>query len=187
MHKKNIILGAALQLFVEKGFHGTATSKIAQEAGVANGTLFNYFKTKDELIVGLYHSILKDRDDFIIERMESHSISKESFRSLFLATLSWSLQYPVHYQYLLQFNYSPYFKSVNPLILNQQEHPLFILIQNGIDIVLIKQLPVHFIFSLFTAQINGLNCYFILNDLEKEKQLEFTQEAFEMLWKMIED
>ena len=71
MDKKNSILGSALRLFVENGFHGTATSKIAQEASIANGTLFNYFKTKEELIVTLYHYILKDRDDFIIERISN--------------------------------------------------------------------------------------------------------------------
>jgi AcrR family transcriptional regulator len=42
MDKQQEILSAALQLFVANGFHGTATSKIAKEAGVANGTLFHY-------------------------------------------------------------------------------------------------------------------------------------------------
>ncbi|MBW4358878.1 TetR/AcrR family transcriptional regulator [Flavobacterium taihuense] len=187
MDKKSILLGTALQLFVVNGFHGTATSKIAQEAGVANGTLFNYFKTKDELIMALYRSVLKHMDDFIIERMESHSISKASFRSVFMETISWCLDNPLRYQYLQQFNHSPYFKLVTSKVLNQDEHPLLVLIQNGIDIVLIKQLPISFIYSIFTAQVNGLNSYIIANDLEKDKQSEFIEEAFEMVWKMIED
>ncbi|MDR6845056.1 AcrR family transcriptional regulator [Flavobacterium granuli] len=187
MNKKEIILATALKLFVENGFHGTATAKIAQEASVATGTLFNYFRTKDELIFALYHLILKEMDDFILERMESHSISKESFESLFLSTVSWSLANPVHYHYLQQFSHSPYFKVALPTIENQEEHPLFVLIKNGIDIVLIKQLPVSFIYSLFTAQINGLHYYIISNDLSNEKQMELIKEAFEMLWKMIED
>jgi AcrR family transcriptional regulator len=187
MDKKQLILGTALKLFVENGFHGTATSKIATEANVANGTLFNYFSTKNELILTLYHSILKEMDDFILERMESHSITKESFQSLFLSTVIWSLEKPVHYQYLQQFNHSPYSKVVDKTLVNQDEHPLFVLIKNGIDIVLIKQLPVSFIYSLFTAQINGLHYYIVSNNLDKAKQLELIQDAFEMLWKMIED
>lgn len=187
MDKQNIILGTALKLFVENGFHGTATSKIAQLAGVANGTLFNYFKTKDELIVTLYHTILAEMDSFLMERMTSYSISKESFQSLFLGTLFWSLENRVQYQYLLQFNHSPYFQQVAPSILNQEEHPLLVLIQNGVDIVLLKPLPALFIFSLFTAQINGLYNYIIANDLNKEEQFELIQDTFEMLWKMIED
>lgn len=187
MDKKQLILGTALILFVENGFHGTATSKIAAEANVANGTLFNYFSTKEELIVSLYYAVLQEMDDFILERMESHSISKESFKSLFLSMVSWSLENPIHYQYLQQFNHSPYFKVVSPTLTNQEEQPLFVLIKNGIDLVLIKQMPIPFIYSLFTAQIDGLHCYIISNDFEKERQYEFIQEAFEMFWKMIED
>ncbi|PZX95329.1 TetR/AcrR family transcriptional regulator [Flavobacterium aquariorum] len=187
MEKKDIILAAALRLFVENGFHGTATARIAQEANVATGTLFNYFRTKEELIVALYCTILKEMDDFILERLESHSISKESFRSLFVSTLSWSLENRDHYRYLQQFDHSPYFKVVEETIAGQEEYPLFVLIKNGIDIVLIKQLPVSFIYSLFTAQINGLHYYIISNDLREDKELELISEAFEMLWKMIED
>jgi AcrR family transcriptional regulator len=187
MDKKEIILGTALRLFVENGFHGTATGKIAQESGVANGTLFNYFKTKEELIVTLYHTILKEMDDFIMDRMVSHSISKESFRSLYLASLSWSIDNPVHYQYLQQFNYSPYFKGVADSISKKDEHPLLVLIQNGIDIVLLKPMPVSFIFSLVTAQINGLHYYISSNDLNKDEELERIDDTFEMVWKMIAD
>jgi len=187
MSKKKIILGTALRLFVDYGFHGTATAKIAQEANVATGTLFNYFRTKDELIVALYDSILKGMDDFVIGSMDYHSISKESVRSFFVATLSWSLENPIHYRYLQQFIHSPYFNLVAKDTALQEEHPLFVLIKNGIDLVIIKQLPIPFIQSLFTAQINGLFNYVLSNDLDKAEQYEFTEEAFEMFWKMIED
>lgn len=187
MNKQSIILAAALQLFVDNGFHGTATSKIAQEAGIANGTLFNYFKTKEELILTLYHSVLKEMDDFIMEKMPSQSISKESFRSLFMASLSWSIEHPLQYQYMQLFNHSPFFKTVNPMILNQEEHPLYNLIQKAMDVVLIRQLPVPFVFSLFTAQISGLQTYIIQNRLTNQLQTALVQEAFEMFWRMIED
>ena len=52
--KKQTILDASLKFFVENGFHGTSTAEIAKTAGVATGTLFHYFKTKEELINRLY-------------------------------------------------------------------------------------------------------------------------------------
>jgi AcrR family transcriptional regulator len=187
MDKKEIIVNTAMYLFVELGFHGTATSKIAQQAGVANGTLFNYFKTKDELIFTIYHTILEEKDRFILENMSSPSISKESFQSLFFTSLFWSLENRNQYHYLQQFNHSPYFELLSPLILKQEEDPLFILIQNGIDVILLKPMPAGFIFSLVTAHINGLYNFIISNDFTKEKQLELIQNAFEMLWKMLEE
>lgn len=43
------ILNAALELFAERGFHGTTTKEISKRARIAEGTLFNYFKTKEDL------------------------------------------------------------------------------------------------------------------------------------------
>ncbi|HII99417.1 MAG TPA: helix-turn-helix transcriptional regulator, partial [Methanoregula sp.] len=52
--KREAILNTALNLFVERGFYGTPTSLISKEAGVATGTLFFYFRTKEDLIDTLY-------------------------------------------------------------------------------------------------------------------------------------
>lgn len=46
---KELILEAALQLFCEKGVERTTTKEISKKAGIAEGTLFNYFKTKEDL------------------------------------------------------------------------------------------------------------------------------------------
>jgi AcrR family transcriptional regulator len=46
---KERILAAALELFREKGLEGTTTREISRRAGIAEGTLFNYFKTKEDL------------------------------------------------------------------------------------------------------------------------------------------
>lgn len=187
MNKDQLIIETALKLFVENGFHGTATSRIAQESGVANGTLFNYFATKEILIVEIFNSIVKKKDDFIIESIESHSVSKESFRSLFIAALHWNLENPASFHYLQQFTNSPYSKSAITRTLSHDEQPLFVLIQKGIDLVVLKPLPVAFIFSLFTAQINGVYDYLISENIAKDATEELINETFELLWKMIKD
>lgn len=48
------ILEAATKVFTAKGFNGATTSEIAKEAGVAEGTIFKYFKTKKELFLSLF-------------------------------------------------------------------------------------------------------------------------------------
>lgn len=47
------ILQAAINVFAEKGFEGSRTSEIAKEAEVAEGTIFRYYKTKKDLLMGL--------------------------------------------------------------------------------------------------------------------------------------
>lgn len=52
--KRKAILDAALRVFAEHGIAGAPTAAISRAAGVAEGTLFTYFKTKDELMNELY-------------------------------------------------------------------------------------------------------------------------------------
>ncbi len=46
---RQAILQAALDLFSQKGFHRTTTKEISRKAKIAEGTLFNYFRTKEDL------------------------------------------------------------------------------------------------------------------------------------------
>ena len=48
--RESDILAAAIYLFGEEGFHSVTTRKIAARAGVSEGTLFNYFSSKNELM-----------------------------------------------------------------------------------------------------------------------------------------
>lgn len=47
------VLIASLKLFAEQGFYQTTTAQIAKKAGVSEGTIYNYFKTKDDLLTQL--------------------------------------------------------------------------------------------------------------------------------------
>jgi len=62
--RESDILQAATRLFADEGFHTTSTRKIAAEAGVSEGTLFHYFKTKNILLQAIL-------DDFYAQLIES--------------------------------------------------------------------------------------------------------------------
>src|SRR5512147_1631665 len=47
------ILDAAARLFAEHGFHRTTTKDIAQAADVSEGTLYNYFENKNDLLFSI--------------------------------------------------------------------------------------------------------------------------------------
>jgi len=65
--KRKRILDGALKAFALKGFYNTKVSEIAQEAGVADGTIYLYFKNKDDLLISLF----EDRMEWIIERLNT--------------------------------------------------------------------------------------------------------------------
>lgn len=53
-HRKNQILDAAAAVFAEKGFHPTTTKDIARQAGISEGTIYNYFDSKTALLLGIF-------------------------------------------------------------------------------------------------------------------------------------
>lgn len=57
---RRAILRAALQLFAQKGFYRTTTKTISRKAGIAEGTLFNYFETKEDLALYFFEESLSE-------------------------------------------------------------------------------------------------------------------------------
>jgi TetR/AcrR family fatty acid metabolism transcriptional regulator len=52
--RKHQILDAAAIVFAEKGFHPTTIRDIARQAGIADGTIYNYFENKSMLLLGIF-------------------------------------------------------------------------------------------------------------------------------------
>lgn len=52
--KHDRILDAAIEVFAEKGFHNARISDIAKRAGVADGTIYLYFRNKDDVLLSIF-------------------------------------------------------------------------------------------------------------------------------------
>lgn len=48
--KRKIILDAALEVFAQEGYHASTVGAIAKKAGISQGLMYNYFKSKEELL-----------------------------------------------------------------------------------------------------------------------------------------
>jgi len=82
--KQNLITDAARKLFIEKGFDETTMDDIAREAGFAKGTVYLYFKSKNELMAFI---VLASYDSFFdeIEAMAKRDIpAQEKMESMTL-------------------------------------------------------------------------------------------------------
>jgi TetR/AcrR family fatty acid metabolism transcriptional regulator len=64
--KRQRILEGALTAFADKGFYNAKVSEIADEANVADGTIYLYFENKDDLLISLF----EDRMEWIITRLD---------------------------------------------------------------------------------------------------------------------
>jgi len=77
------ILDAAAHLFAEKGFHRTTTHDIAAAADVSEGTLYNYFENKDDILFGIMSRLAESQD---LPASLAHALADDA-RDFLYATL----------------------------------------------------------------------------------------------------
>ena len=66
IEKKNRIIEAAVKVFAEKGFYLAKVSDVAKAANVADGTIYLYFKNKDDLLINLF----EQKMELILQRFQ---------------------------------------------------------------------------------------------------------------------
>ncbi len=89
-NKFELIKNTALKLFAKKGYHATTISAIAKDAGISKGLMYNYFDSKDELVIALFNDYIKILTG-LLNPNNDHEITNEEmsdFFSLFVKSLS---------------------------------------------------------------------------------------------------
>src|SRR5580704_10832555 len=99
--KRNAILDAATEVVAKLGT-GAPTAKIANEAGVAEGTLFIYFSSKDELLNQLYLTLKTDLSDAMITGYPSGKSLIERSRHVWNRYVGWGSAHPQKHQAMSQ-------------------------------------------------------------------------------------
>ncbi|WP_028783395.1 TetR/AcrR family transcriptional regulator [Thalassobacillus devorans] len=68
------IIDAAVKVIAENGYHSSQVSKIAKQAGVADGTIYLYFKNKEDILVSLFQQKMGN----FIEKIEEETNSQQT-------------------------------------------------------------------------------------------------------------
>lgn len=106
--KRDRIIVTAMKLFNESGFHNTPTSKIAKQAKVSVGTLFNYFETKEVLIRAIYENIKRHSKSTFLELIHECNSNHDNMKTMWTAVIKWGIEYPQEFEYLELFLHSPF-------------------------------------------------------------------------------
>ena len=178
--KEQKILDTSLKLFVERGFHGTTTSEIAKSAGVATGTLFHYFKSKEELIDRLYvytkESILEAAEgDYHDEKT-----FKDNVKSLWLNFVCFGIQEPYKFNFIMTFHCSPYVTTFSKERIENKFVDLLEVYRKGINNGEIKQIYDDLIIDYFWGNILNIITHFEKHPEKMNKNN--INLAFELFW-----
>ena len=81
-NKYHQILEAAVRIFARQGFHQSTIAQIAKEAGVADGTIYLYFKNKDDILVQFFSHRTKQVFESFREEVDRGQTSLDKLRNL---------------------------------------------------------------------------------------------------------
>lgn len=160
------IISAAARLFAEKGFHRTTTRDIAEEADISEGTLYNYFDSKDDLLLDIMDML----DDVPSEADDFDEVVLEDAREFLITMMKGRREMIDQYHPMLQSVLSEIL--VNPELrqryYNEQISPGIILISRNLQELLDKgqfrNINVPYTARLLTALMLGLYVLEVMGD-----------------------
>lgn len=83
-HQRRLAIRSAASVFAAKGFHGASTKDIAEHMGIKQGSLYYYFKSKEEALGEVCRYGIED----YVDRMQAIADSDQPFESKLLATIT---------------------------------------------------------------------------------------------------
>ncbi len=178
--KEQKIFDASLKLFVEKGFHGTSTAKIAEIAEVSTGTLFNYFKTKEELINRLYFYSKESMFKEVNYDYDDKKTIKENFKTLWLNLVYFCTHNPNKFRFIITFHYSPFITSLTHKQMENQTESMLELFRIGTEQQEIKELPIELVVGYLWGNMTSTINYF--TQFPQKNNKENRDMVFELFW-----
>ncbi|MEM7132957.1 MAG: TetR/AcrR family transcriptional regulator [Chloroflexota bacterium] len=150
--KRQAILDATLRLISVKGFHGTAMSKVAKEAGVSTGIIYHYFESKDELIYELYRDLKLKSARIMTDGHDVTQPVRSQIQHLLGNVIRYSVEHPQEVAYMEQYNRSPYYHPDVDSTLSEAYKPFAVCFTHAKEQKVIKDLP-YAVITAFTTDV----------------------------------
>ncbi|MHB9863525.1 TetR/AcrR family transcriptional regulator [Streptomyces sp. YIM S03343] len=118
------VRAALRSLVAQNGFHGTSMTAVAREAGVATGTAYTHYASKDELVLAAYGETKAALGLAVTTDLDPDLPAERRFHVLWLACYRYLKANPDHAQFLLQVEHSPYRGPAHEAALTNENDPL---------------------------------------------------------------
>jgi AcrR family transcriptional regulator len=117
--KREAILDAALELFVERGFYGTAVPEIADKAGVGAGTIYRYFESKEALVNVIYREQKLSFAKVVLDEFPATAPTREQFRMLWMRMAKFATEHTNGFIFLELHHHARYLDAESRAVENR--------------------------------------------------------------------
>jgi AcrR family transcriptional regulator len=178
--KVDAIYKATLSLVKDRGLAGITMCDISKEASIATGTLYIYFKNKDELIKALFTECREKSVRYYFEGIDAESSFEKRMEKLFRNIICFKMKHFDVSAFLEQSYHSPYVGAIDLKKKQKAMSPLFALIKEGMEKKKLKntepQLVVSYLFGIVNEMVK--KAYFFNKKLNDT----IVSEVYNMFW-----
>ncbi len=179
--KQSAIMSAAIRLIASQGL-GAATAAIAKEAGVSNGSLFNYFETKADLLNRLYLELKAEMAAGALDGLPVESDIREQALYMWSHWLRWATTYPEKRRTLAQLDVSDEVTAESHQAARDSMAGIREILERSRENGPMRDMPLEFVVALMSALADTTIDFMIHDPANADKQ---SMAAFEALWRMV--
>ncbi|SPF47973.1 Bacterial regulatory s, tetR family protein [Candidatus Desulfosporosinus infrequens] len=179
--KRSAIMSAAIHVIASQGL-GAPTATIAKEAGVSNGSLFNYFETKADLLNQLYIELKADMAAAALDELPSESNIRKQMLHVWSHWLLWATSCPEKRRALVHLGVSDDITSDSRQTGRDALAGITKLLERSRENGPMRNAPLGFIVSMVDALADATIDYMINDPANADKHC---MVAFNAIWRMI--
>jgi TetR/AcrR family transcriptional regulator, repressor of fatR-cypB operon len=154
--KRQAILDAALGLFVERGYHGTAVPEVAARAGVGAGTIYRYFASKEALVNELYQEHKQALATRLLDGFPAGAPAREQFHALWTRMAAFAREFPKAWAFVQLHHHADYLDADSRAVEARIDKTAEALLETTQKRGEIKRLPSALLFGLVLGSFTGV-------------------------------
>ncbi|MFO0618005.1 MAG: TetR/AcrR family transcriptional regulator [Polyangiaceae bacterium] len=154
--KKEAILTAALELFAERGFHGTAVPLIAEKAKVGAGTLYRYFPSKEAIVNALYRQEKLALGHALLADFPVDAPTREVFHEIWVRLGRYAKEHPKSIAFLELHHHGDYLDASSKAVEMQMLLPIQVFVQDAQKKQILKDVPSEILMACVWGAFVGL-------------------------------
>lgn len=154
--KRDAVLDAALGLFADCGFGGTAMPDLARAAGVGAGTIYRYFPSKEALANVLYRQCKAKLGETVWHGFDPEAPLRETFLGAWRRMAAFACARPREFRFLELHHHAPYLDDESRALAEQVEAPGIAFMRRGVETGAFPPLPPALAIGLVWGALVGL-------------------------------
>ena len=179
--RRSAIMSAAARVIAAQGL-GAPTATIAQEAGVANGSLFTYFETKADLFNQLYLELKAEMASASLKGLPATADTRQQMFSLWSRSMGWAMSNPEKRRALAQLTVSDEITPASRAAGHETMRAVADLLERSRANGSLRNAPMGFVIAMMNA-LGDATMDFMINDPTHAKK--HCKVGFDALWRIL--